>query len=374
MTKREHLEVTLRQEMTAAGVDAVIGVSPENVQHLAGVFIISQRMISDRLAFAVYRRGAAPLFVVSTVVEHTARTRSWIDDVVPYTEHAVRPIDGLIRALTDHGLQRGRVWIEMGYLPARDADILRKALPDLEILDAENLLDRSRMVKSDDEISYMTQIARVWETAVRDAYLGTVPGEAERSIVRRMTRNLQEGGADWVPFVSFASGPTRTLIGHSVPDDTPVGRGQIMRLDMVGFFRGYYADVGRMAILGGPSAEQRDAYRKIITLQREMIARAKPGRRASDLYRESVAIGKDLGMDFEMDAIGHSLGLRLHEYPILNRFEEETLVPSMVICVEIAHAFKGLGRFHVEDLVRVGDQGGERLTTFIDTSEMLVIG
>jgi len=30
MTKREYLETGLRQEMTTAGVDAVIGVSPEN--------------------------------------------------------------------------------------------------------------------------------------------------------------------------------------------------------------------------------------------------------------------------------------------------------------------------------------------------------
>ena len=374
MTKREHLETTLRREMDTAGVDAVIGVSPENVQHLAGVFIISQRMISDRLAFAVYPRRGAPFFVVSTVVEYTARTQSWIDDIVPYTEHAVLPVEGLIQTLRDRGLSRGRVWLETGYLPTRDGDILRKALPDLEFLDAERLLNRSRMVKTPEEIRHMTEIARVWETAVHDGYVATTAGEPERSIVRRMTQRLHAGGADWVPFVSFASGPERTLIAHSVPDETPVGRGQIMRLDMVGFFRGYYTDFGRMAIVGDPSPAQRDAYRKIITLQREMIQRAKPGRRASDLYRESVAIGKDLGMDFAMDAIGHSLGLRLHEYPILNQFEEETLVPEMLICVEIAHAFAGLGRFHVEDLVRVTERGGDRLTTHIDTSEMLVVG
>ncbi len=374
MTKRQHLEATLRREMAAAGVDAVIGVSPENVQHLAGVFIISQRMIPDRLAFAVYPREGAPFFVVSTVVEYTARTQSWIDEIVPYTEHAVQPVDGLVGALQDRGLDRGRVWLETGYLPARDGDALRGALPHLEILDAERVLNRSRMVKTPEEIRRMTEIARVWETAVQDAYAATAPGESERSIAGRMVRTLQERGADWVPFVSFASGPERTLIAHSVPDDTPVEPGRIMRLDMVGFFCGYYTDYGRMAIIGEPSPAQRDAYRKIVTLQREMITRAAQGRRARDLYQESVEIGRELGMDFEMDAIGHSLGLRLHEYPILNRFETETLAPEMLICVEIAHAFPGLGRFHVEDLVRVTGRGGERLTTHIDTTEMLVVG
>lgn len=374
MTKRQHLETTLRAEMASAGVDAIVAISPENVQHLTGAFIISQRMIADRLAFAVYPREGAPFFVVSTVVEYTARTQSWIEEIVPYTEHAVQPVQGFVQALRDRGLDRSRIWLETGYLPARDGEALRQALPGLTILDAERTLNRSRMVKTADEIRHMTEIARAWETAVQDAYLATTAGEPERSIVRRMVRNLQERGAEWVPFVSFASGPQRTLIGHSVPDETPVGRGQIMRLDMVGFFRGYYTDYGRMAVVGDPSAAQHGAYRKISTLQREMIRLARPGRRACDLYRESVAIGKDLGMDFKMDAIGHSLGLRLHEYPILNPFEEETLVPDMLICVEIAQAFEGLGRFHVEDLVRVTERGGERLTTHIDTAEMLVVG
>ena len=374
MTKREHLEASLRKEMESAGVDALIAVSPENVQHLAGAYIISQRMIPDRLAFAVYPRTRPPFFVVSTVVEYTARTQSWIDEIVPFTEHAVLPINGLIQALRDHGLEQGRAWIETGYLPARDWDILRSALPHLEALDAERVLNRSRMIKVPAEIQRMAEIARVWEEGVRDAYLSIEPGETERAIVRRMIRNLQAGGADWVPFVSFASGPERTLIAHSVPDETAVRPGAIMRLDLVGFFQGYYTDFGRMAIIGEPSAAQRAAYRKVITLQEEMIARAKPGRRAADLYRECVEIGAQLGMQFHMDAIGHSLGLRLHEYPILSPHEaEEYLAPNMLMCIEIAHAFDGLGRFHVEDLVRITDHGAERITTLIDTSELLVV-
>jgi len=51
MTKRQHLETTLASALDKGGYDAVIGVSPENVQHLCGFFIASQRMIRDRLAF-----------------------------------------------------------------------------------------------------------------------------------------------------------------------------------------------------------------------------------------------------------------------------------------------------------------------------------
>jgi Xaa-Pro aminopeptidase len=374
MTKREYLETNLRQEMEAAGVDAVIGISPENVQHLAGVFIISQRMIPDRLDFACFRREGPPFFVVSTVVEYTARTQSWIDEVVPYTEHAELPINGLIKTLKDQGLGKARIWIEMGFLPARDADLLRTALPDLEILDAEGVLNRSRMVKTSEEIDLMIKNARIWEKAVSDGYLATQVGESERSIAQRLIHNLLDGGADWVPFISFATGPANTQIGHWVADETPVHKGDILHVDMVAFFRGYYTDFGRMAIMGPPSPAQRDAYHKVITLQHEMITRAKPGIRACDFYQQSVEVAKELGMNFSMDAIGHSLGIRLHEYPILSPHEEQTLASDMLLCIEISHPFEGIGRLHVEDLIRVTEQGGERLTTSIDTAQMLVIG
>jgi hypothetical protein len=117
MTKRPHLETTLASALDKAGYDAVIGVSPENVQHLCGVFIASQRMIRDRLAFVVFQREGAPFIVVSSVVTYTARTHSWIEDVAPYQEHVVRPIDGLVAALQERGLGKARFLVEMGALP-----------------------------------------------------------------------------------------------------------------------------------------------------------------------------------------------------------------------------------------------------------------
>jgi Xaa-Pro aminopeptidase len=373
MTKREYLESRLRDEMAEANVDAVVSISPQNVQHLAGVFIISQRMIPDRLAFAVYPMKGSPFFVVSTVVEYTARTRSWIDDVVTYKEHAVLPIDGFTKALKEHGLEKGRIWLETGFLPSRDADRLRASLPNLEILDAEGVLNRSRMIKTPDEIELMKKNAGIWENSVQKSFLAIREGEPEREIAKRLIQNLLIGGADWVPFISFATGAEHTLIPHWVADESKVRRGDIIHVDMVGFFKGYYTDFGRMAVLGGPSPQQREAYGKIIALQREVISRAKTGVPASSLYRQSVEVGKQLGMDFSMDAIGHSLGIHLHEYPVLSPHENQPLADDMLVCIEISHSFSGLGNFHVEDLVRVTRNGGERLTTIMNTNEMLAI-
>jgi len=373
MTKRQHLETTLASALDKAGYDAVIGVSPENVQHLCGVFIASQRMIRDRLAFVVFRRQGAPFMVVSTVVAYTARTHSWIEDVATYQEHVVRPIDGLVAALQERGLGKARILVEMGALPGRDSDRLRAALPDLVIGDAEQLLDRSRMVKMPEEIEATRRNARIWETAVLRGFQATKENEPERDISDRIVKNILMGGANWVPFTIFSTGE-HTMLNHWVADASAVRRGDIMMVDMVGFFGGHYIDAARMAIIGEPSAAQRDAYHRMSTVQKELVKFVRPGVVARDVYREGVRLSAELGMTATVPDFGHSLGIRLHEYPILNKLEEQALVPDMVMCIEVSQKFEGLGNFHVEDIVHISANGTEVLTSMMDTSEMLVIG
>ena len=372
-TKRQHLEKTLASALDKAGYEAVIAVSPENVQHLCGVFIASQRMIRDRLAFVVFRRQGAPFMVVSTVVAYTARTHSWIDDVATYQEHSVRPIDGLATALKERGLEKARVLVETGALPTRDGDRLREALPQLQFDGAEKLLDRSRMVKVPEEIEQTRRNARIWETAVLDGYKAVKENEPEQDISNRMKRNILLGGADWVPFTIFSTGE-HTLLNHWVADASPVKRGDIMMVDMVGFFAGRYIDAARMAIIGEPSAAQRDAYRRMSTVQKELVKLVKPGIVARDVFQAGVRISKELGMTAAAPDFGHSLGIRLHEYPILSAYEDEVLVPDMVMCIEVSQKFDRLGNFHVEDIVHVTPNGAQVLTTLMDTTDMLVVG
>jgi len=372
MSKREYLERTLREAMEREDIDAVIGVSPENVQHLAGVFIASQRMIRDRLAFAVYRRKGPPMIVVSTVVKYTAESRSWIDEVITYREHVVLPINGLAEALSDAGLENGRIWMEMGALPARDADRLRATLPKLTLIDAEKVLNQSRMIKSADEIAMMRKIIRCQETSIRDGFAAARAGDSERKVADTMIANVHANGADWVPFIIFNSGE-HTLINHWRPDDTPLDNGRIVMVDMVGFFGGYYTDHARMAIVGEPSPAQRDAYKRMRTVQREMIKMVKPGVVAHDVYAHAVSVSRDLGMRFEGPDVGHSLGIRLHEHPILSPDEDEVLAKDMVMSIETSQLFEGLGRFHIEDNVLITDNGTEILSSLMDTEEMTVI-
>jgi Xaa-Pro aminopeptidase len=80
--KPAHLRRTLDAAMEREGLDAVVAMSPENFLHLAGVYVVSQRMIRERLAIAVYPCGGDPFLVISSVVANTVRRESWVEDQV----------------------------------------------------------------------------------------------------------------------------------------------------------------------------------------------------------------------------------------------------------------------------------------------------
>jgi len=228
------------------------------------------------------------------------------------------------------------------------------------------------MIKSPDELKLMSKLAGCWESAVRDGFAAARKGETERAVADRIVANIHANGADWVPFLIFNSGD-HTLINHWTPDDTPLDQGRIVMTDLVGFFGGYYTDSARMAVVGEPSAAQRDAYTRMRTVQQEMLKLIKPGVIARDVYSHAVAVSKELGMEFQGPDVGHSVGIRLHEYPILSPHEDEVLAKDMVMCIETSQLFEGLGRFHVEDMVQITDDGVKILTSLMNTEEMTVI-
>jgi Xaa-Pro dipeptidase len=140
---------------------------------------------------------------------------------------------------------------------------------------------------------------------------------------------------------------------------------------MVGLFSGYYSDYARMAIAGKPSELQRKLWQCVIDIQRQVMRDAVPGVAAETLAINAERYAEETGYPLDINLVGHSLGIGLHEYPPLTRGCTEPLVKDMTMCIEILVQEPSQGRFHVEDLVHVGDpDGAKRLTTYFDTSEL----
>lgn len=364
----------LRAALAGGLFDAIIVSSQENTFYATGALILTQREIPLRLALTLWPRGGEPTFVVCGIEESLVRRQSWIADVRPYVEFAESPIAMIAAAVRERGLARGRIGVEMDHLQARYWDELRAALPEATFGDAGPLLAAVRVVKTPGEVDRLQTAARALERAISHAYTTARPGCTEKWLADTMSAALLAEGADEVRALVLSSG-LRSVQSHAMPDGTmPIPPGTTIRVDFVGVFGGYLADLARMACIGEPNATQRGYYDGLRAIEWAMIDACRPGTTAAEVY----AVGKAayvrvLGIETYKPHFGHSLGIGLHEEPLIHPANQTVLEPGMVLCIEPTHVDPALGGFHVEDTIVVTEGAPRLLSDAVPTERMVVI-
>ncbi|MBV7339581.1 Xaa-Pro peptidase family protein, partial [Chloroflexi bacterium TSY] len=357
--------------MDAADLDVLIAVSPDNFFYLADTLNLSQKIIPDRLSMAVLPRGGEPAIVTCYNEERQIRLESWITDIRTYLEFRETPMQPLADLLKESGLANARIGFEKHFLAACYVEELAALLPNATLVGCDRVFDEAKAIKTPVEIEILTDIARQTEQVILDSFLEARPGDTEKGVADRIS--LRVFGAGAVSRWLVLAAGSNTAINHPYPGPKALTPGEILRTDVGGNFTGYQSDVARTAAIGRASDEQRSVYSRLREAQREMIESARPGVRACDVYRLSQEALEKRGLSGTSQAIGHSLGVGLHEFPVLHAQEETTLKPGMVLNIEPAVKDSQGFLYHIEDLFLVTEDDPQILTMVMDTEEIFVI-
>jgi Xaa-Pro aminopeptidase len=103
-----------------------------------------------------------------------------------------------------------------------------------------------------------------------------------------------------------------------------------------------------------------------------VIAAMRPGVKAGDLFRLCAAEFETAGLDFRMPHIGHSIGVVMHENPMLQPFDETPLKPGMIFMLEPGVTERD-GFYHTEDMILITDEGHTLLSRSADWSQPMVL-
>jgi Xaa-Pro aminopeptidase len=128
---------------------------------------------------------------------------------------------------------------------------------------------------------------------------------------------------------------------------------------------GYCSDCTRTFAAGSLSGELSDAYAVCLQAQEIGLAELAPGRSGRDVdaaardHIDSAGYGEAFG-----HGLGHGVGLVVHEDPRLSRVSEDVLSAGNVVTVEPGIYLEGRGGIRIEDLVVVGADGPDVLTSF----------
>jgi methionyl aminopeptidase len=176
------------------------------------------------------------------------------------------------------------------------------------------------------------------------------------------------------------------VVVHGVPSQSIIVKsGDLVKVDVVGSYKGYCADMARCFFVGDVSPVAKKLAHVARTALDRAIDAIKPGIHLSEI---SVLIQQEVeqaGFGVVRAFAGHGIGKNMHEEPEVPNFKTSEKGPilreGMVLAIEpmiTEHGYKvtidkdgwtartadgGLAG-HVEDTVLVTDQGAEVLTKF----------
>jgi Xaa-Pro aminopeptidase len=138
-----------------------------------------------------------------------------------------------------------------------------------------------------------------------------------------------------------------------------------------------WADMTRTFVVGGEPPEEVRRQERLVREAIEAVRAAiRPGITGTELYGMTCDVferegyrtqrtgpGEDPSEGFQF-ALGHGVGLRVHEDPGLGMLSREPLVPGDVLAIEPGLWDREVGSVRFEDLVLVTDDGCETLTKY----------
>jgi Xaa-Pro aminopeptidase len=363
MERFVNLEI-LQREMAQASLDTLVASSPESSFYLSGVVDNTYVFLRDRLIIVVAYEGRPRTIIVSGIMEPLARATGWIDDIRTYKEHAVSPVNTLAEVLEEKGLAKGRIGVEAKWWTLAFYQELVQRMPHTTFVPADDAIQRTRSIKTREEISRLKRSAQLTDEAVYDAWSQSHPGDTEREVANRMTEEWLKRGAERASHTMFATG-RNTTITHHIPGSKKLEVGEIVHSDHGAIFDNFWSDLGRLGVVARASQRQRDFYKILWDIHQETIAMARPGVEVRALFNYAKQECDKREIDFsyaENCEIGHSMGQRPgHEEPVVHPFNKTILEPNMVLAIEPMF-LRADEYYHVEDLVLVTETTPEVLS------------
>jgi Xaa-Pro aminopeptidase len=378
-----------RQAMRDAGIDALLLTNQENLRYFAGFhegawcckhFYFFMLLPADE--------SLAPSLILANGFQNLSKA-SWVEEVhywkwpkAFYMSHETNAVPLIAGVLEDKGLSGGVIGMELGAnmhlgIGAGHFDQLRQALSKARVTDATDTIWQIRSVKSAGEIDRLRKAAAMSAVGVKAGFEQLRPGVTEREIARIMRAAMHEQGGTESGLLCVYAGP-RLMWADSVPSDYAMQRGDVVQFDGGCLYEGYWADFKRMACIGKPRPDQR----KYFDLAREGLEAAlevmKPGAASGEVFDAAFAVNDRAGYgDFSRwclengwSAIGHSIGLNIHEHPGLSLGNCQRLEPNMAFAVEPFITAEGKypfwdarEKYGLEDNVVVTETGIEVLTS-----------
>lgn len=210
-----------------------------------------------------------------------ARDTSTIEDIrVWLNAEDADPAGQLRDILIERGLAGSTVGIEMdshGCTGATYAAIAAALDGVCGLVDGSDIVRRQRLIKSEAELNYVREAAKLADAAVEAVREAARPGILDSTLTAAAMAAMLKGGGDMPPAGPLVNSGRRAIYGRGVGGARPLeDRDQVM-IELAGTYRRYNCCIERVVILGPPTETQLSMYNLVEETLREMLEAFRPG-------------------------------------------------------------------------------------------------
>jgi Xaa-Pro dipeptidase len=334
-------ELAVRREAAAAelarrGLDGLLVFRQESMYYLTGydtfgyVFFQCLYMGAD---------GETLTLLTRTPDVRQAEHTSVIADVrVWYDAEGVDPAEDLKKILEEHGCRGKRLGIETDAYGLTGLNLKRvEAVLDgfCTLVEASDLVTRLRVVKSEAEIAYVREAARLADAALDRAVERAGPGAFEGDVLAALQGTIFEGGGDFPANEVIIGSGSRALLFRYAAGMRRMDPVDQLSLEWAGSYRHYHAAMMRTLCVGEASDYQRHLFSAVREALEEMTGALSPGRPVGEVDDAHRRVLDAAGLEeHRYAACGYSLGATFSpnwmDWPMLFSGNPVLAEPGMV--------------------------------------------
>lgn len=240
---------------------------------------------------------------------------------------------------------------------------LKEAVPGCSFFGMQKAIDRVREIKDKDEILRLRAAEELGDAAFAHLLDFLRAGVTEREAAFELEFFMRKHGASGLSFETIVASGVRSSMPHGVASGKVIEKGDLVTLDFGCVLDGYCSDMTRTVGIGNISDRAREIYQVVLDAQLAGLAAAKAGADLAgvDAAAREIITAAGYGDNFG-HALGHSVGVEIHENPCFSPRAKGTLQSGNVLSVEPGIYIEGFGGVRIEDLIAVCDDKTEILS------------
>ena len=380
-TKQEYSKrlKNVKDKMSQDNIDILILSDPSNMNYLTGYdgwsFYVPQGVI-------IALDKDEPIWFGRKQDSNGARITTFLkeENILGYPEKLIQsppshPYDYVANFIQENKWANKNIGVEMDsyYYTAENHERLKKQCPNAKFKNGHLLVNWIRYIKSDAEIEYMKEGAKLVQAGMQTAYNEIKPGVKQSFVAGKIQATLlggneeiQIGGEYGGLNMILASGKSASA-SHLTPTDKKFKENEGTIIELGGVKNRYHCALSRTVYIGKPDSKIDETLKITNEGVEKAIELTKPGNTCHDVAVAFWGVLEKYGLEKE-SRCGYSIGLGYPpdwgEHTLSIRKNEKTVLYPNVTYHLMAGMWMDTWGLEISESIRVTENGCELFCDF----------